>query len=69
MPAQQLRDTTMDPKKRQILKVIVPNVLAGANSKEVIETKTFVQNLMGRKPEQRLAFIQKNAAEVRAMDE
>ena len=68
MPAQQLRDTTMDPRKRQILKVIVPNVLAGANSKEVIETKTFVQNLMGRKPEKRLAFIQKNAAEVRAMD-
>mgnify|MGYP000940170456 CR=1 FL=1 len=54
--------------KRQLLRVILPNVLPGENSKEVIETKKFVQNLMGRKPEQRLAFIQENASEVRAMD-
>ncbi len=68
MPANQLKDTTMDPQKRQLLKVILPNVLPGANSTKVMETKTFVQNLMGRKPEQRLAFIQENASEVRAMD-
>ena len=68
MPANQLKDTTMDPQKRQLLRVILPNVLPGANSTKVMETKTFVQNLMGRKPEQRLAFIQANASEVRAMD-
>ena len=56
MPMQQLRDTTMDPAKRTLLRVDI----VGEN--EIKLTATMVQRLMGNKPEERFAFIQERAA-------
>ncbi|HEY3813118.1 MAG TPA: DNA topoisomerase IV subunit B [Caulobacteraceae bacterium] len=52
MPAQ-LKETTMDPKKRTLARVTLPQ------SEEEIEA--LVETLMGRKPELRFRFIQDNA--------
>jgi topoisomerase IV subunit B len=55
MLASQLKETTMDPKKRMLLKVMVEN-------DERADTSDSVERLMGNKPEARFAFIQENAA-------
>ncbi|WP_158918005.1 DNA topoisomerase IV subunit B [Caulobacter sp. S45] len=52
MPAQ-LKETTMDPKRRTLARVILPR------SEESVED--LVETLMGRKPELRFRFIQENA--------
>ena len=54
MPAQ-LKETTMDPRKRTLLRV---QVLADAT----VETGDAIERLMGNKPEARFAFIQERAA-------
>ncbi|MDB5544994.1 MAG: parE [Hyphomicrobiales bacterium] len=54
LPAQ-LKETTMDPRKRTLLKVVVL-----AEDKE--ETASSVERLMGNKPEARFTFIQERAA-------
>ena len=54
LPAQ-LKETTMDPRKRMLLKVVVD-----AEDRE--ETADCVERLMGNKPEARFAFIQERAA-------
>ncbi|MCW5715703.1 MAG: DNA topoisomerase IV subunit B [Bauldia sp.] len=51
LPAQ-LRETTMDPKRRTLLKVSIG---------EAEETTKAVERLMGNKPEERFAFIQERA--------
>jgi topoisomerase-4 subunit B len=61
MPTAQLRDTTMDVTKRTLLRVVV-----GENERR--KTDKFVESLMGRKPENRLSFIQENAAGAAALD-
>ena len=61
MPAAQLKETAMDPEKRTLLRVTIPDSTSA--SKEAKQTATLVEDLMGRKPERRLAFIQKNAHE------
>jgi topoisomerase-4 subunit B len=66
MPATQLRDTTMDATKRSIARVNVP--LSDAAAQDIKRTATLVEDLMGRKPEKRLAFIQKNAHAVADLD-
>ncbi|MES2835565.1 MAG: DNA topoisomerase IV subunit B [Pseudomonadota bacterium] len=53
MMASQLKETTMDPKKRTLARVTLPA------SEEEIED--LVERLMGRKPEARFQFIQDNA--------
>jgi topoisomerase-4 subunit B len=54
MPMRDLRDTTMDPGKRTLLKVaILPD--------EGARTADTVERLMGTKPEARFAFIQERA--------
>lgn len=53
MPSQ-LKETTMDPTKRNLLRVEVPQ----ANEDS---TKSSVEQLMGSKPEARFRFIQENA--------
>ncbi|KQY96648.1 DNA topoisomerase IV subunit B [Brevundimonas sp. Root1423] len=53
MMASQLKETTMDPKKRTLARVTVPE------SEDEIED--LVERLMGRKPEARFQFIQENA--------
>jgi topoisomerase IV subunit B len=53
MPAQ-LKETTMDPARRALLRVEVPEPVADA-------TRDSVERLMGNKPEARFRFIQENA--------
>ena len=59
MPPAQLKETTMDPRKRVLLRVEVPDIKDDA--KESKRTAKLVESLMGRKPELRLAYIQENA--------
>jgi topoisomerase-4 subunit B len=67
MPAQ-LRETTMDPRRRALLRVIVTTGDGRDSAKDIKETETMVENLMGRKPELRFQFIQENAKFVRDVD-
>ncbi len=60
MPAQ-LKETTMDARKRTLLKVVI----AG---EEREETADCVERLMGAKPEARFAFIQEHAAFATELD-
>ncbi len=55
MSARQLKETTMDPSKRTLLKVVL-------EGEEREETADCVERLMGNKPEARFAFIQEKAA-------
>ena len=68
MPSSQLRDTTMDPQKRTLLKIDIPQYKKGNSDDEVKRTAELVENLMGRKPELRLKFVQENAKFVRDLD-
>ena len=67
MPAAQLRDTTMNPAKRTLLKVTVPGRGAGDDA-AAEATAELVECLMGRKPELRFAFIQERAKFVDNLD-
>ncbi len=55
MPPAVLKDTTMDPKKRTLLKVVLP-------PEDRAKTAELMEALMGRRPELRFKFIQDNAA-------
>ena len=68
MPASQLKETTMDPGKRTLLRVVVPDRYKAETKKEARDTADLVESLMGRKPELRFAFIQENAKFVRDLD-
>ena len=57
MPPAALKDTTMDPGKRTLLKVV-------ASVERRAETSELVESLMGRKPELRFRFIQDHARDV-----
>jgi topoisomerase IV subunit B len=54
MMASQLKETTMDPRKRMLLKV-------GISTSDVADTARAVDDLMGTKPEARFRFIQERA--------
>ena len=60
MPAVQLRETTMNPDKRNLLKVVV------ADDRTHLDST--VNTLMGRKAELRFAFLQENARTVEDLD-
>jgi topoisomerase-4 subunit B len=72
MQSVHLRETTMDPSKRVLLKVDVPMagvMVDGVDGRlEQMRTRTLVEDLMGRKPEKRYAFIQENAKFARDLD-
>jgi topoisomerase-4 subunit B len=68
MPALQLKETTMDPRKRTLLKVRVPQRYNEEDRAEARETSDLVERLMGRKPELRFQFIQENARFARDLD-
>lgn len=68
MPPQQLKETTMDPKKRTLLKVVVPHKATEEEAEEAIYTKNIVTRLMGTKPEYRFQFIQEHARFVENLD-
>ncbi len=57
MPPAALKETTMDPAKRTLLKVV-------ASPERRAETSELVENLMGRRPELRFRFIQEHARDV-----
>jgi topoisomerase-4 subunit B len=54
MMAAQLKETTMDPSKRTLLKVMLAD-------KDIKTTAKAVERLMGTKAEARFEFIQENA--------
>ncbi len=68
MQSVHLRETTMDPTKRVLLKVDVPTAASSDDRREEMRTRTLVEDLMGRKPEKRYAFIQENAKFARDLD-
>jgi topoisomerase-4 subunit B len=53
----QLRETTMDPKTRQMIRITLPQ-----EYEERAGVKDLVDRLMGTNPAHRFAFIQENAA-------
>jgi topoisomerase-4 subunit B len=61
MPPAALKETTMDPAKRSLLKVVIP-------TEDRAMTSNLVEQLMGRKPELRFQFIQENARSVEELD-
>ena len=66
MPARYLKDTTMDPKKRASAAREAADARTSApTSRQTVE---LVESLMGRKPELRFEFIQKNAKFARDLD-
>ena len=54
MPPAMLKETTMDPRRRTLLKVV-------ASAEERARTNDVVDSLMGRRPELRFQFIQERA--------
>ena len=72
MPPAQLRETTMDPASRMLLRVTVAHpgngLDDGAVRRSNKKTDALVESLMGRKPELRFRFIQENARFVRDVD-
>jgi topoisomerase-4 subunit B len=67
MPAQ-LRDTTMSPTKRSLLRVTVPRPGDPESALEIKVTEDLVESLMGRKAELRFQFIQDNAQFAKDVD-
>ena len=61
MPPAALKETTMDPTKRTLLKVV-------ALAEERARTNELVESLMGRRPELRFQFIQDRARTVADLD-
>ncbi|WP_376088950.1 DNA topoisomerase IV subunit B [Roseomonas sp. CCTCC AB2023176] len=57
MPPMSLKETTMDPRKRTLLRVVLP-------PEERADTANLIEALMGRKPELRFKFIQENASKL-----
>jgi topoisomerase-4 subunit B len=61
MDAKDLKETTMDPATRKLIRVTVQEDVAG-------ETGDLVERLMGKKPELRFQYIQENARFVEELD-
>jgi topoisomerase-4 subunit B len=61
MPVAALKETTMDPAKRTLLKVVTL-------AEDRAATSTMVESLMGRRPELRFQFIQEHARSVAELD-
>lgn len=61
MDAKDLKDTTMDPATRRLIRVTLADEEPG-------ETEDLVERLMGKKPELRFQFIQENARFVEELD-
>ncbi len=68
MSAQQLKETTMDKKKRMLLKVLIPSCNTEEGKEEAFETRRQVERLMGKNPETRFKFIIERAKFVDDLD-
>ena len=65
MPPAQLKETAMNPNTRTLQRITLPSNL----NRDIVDnnmdnTRQLVDQLMGRKPELRLAFIQEHASEL-----
>ena len=61
MDAKDLKDTTMNPETRKLIRVTIDEDMPG-------ETGDLVERLMGKKPEMRFQYIQENARFVEELD-
>ena len=61
MDAKDLKETTMDPATRRLIRVLIDDELPG-------ETGDLVERLMGKRPEMRFDYIQQNARFVEEID-
>lgn len=61
MDAKDLKETTMDPTTRKLIRVTIDDEMPG-------ETGDLVERLMGKKPELRFEYIQENARFVEELD-
>ncbi|MEA1676557.1 DNA topoisomerase IV subunit B [Nitrospirillum sp. BR 11163] len=68
MQPSQLKETTMDPARRTLLRVTVPDVRDPEQKDDAENTASLVESLMGRKPELRFKFIQENAKFAQDLD-
>lgn len=76
MPAAQLKETTMDPKKRSLVRITLPEAERLAEGQRPLRhvtpeegtTAHLIDRLMGKNPEARFSFIQENASFVRDID-
>ena len=67
MPPAQLKETTMSPKTRKLLKVTIPKRDINEADKRR-EVDNLVNILMGKKPELRFKYIQENACSISEFD-
>ncbi|MCJ9430426.1 DNA topoisomerase IV subunit B [Kordiimonas marina] len=63
MPPGQLKETTMAPARRTLLRVTLPEEYA-----ERADVNQLVDDLMGKKPEKRFDFIRSNSVDIDALD-
>lgn len=68
MPPYQLKETTMNPKTRTLLRVLLPNAKNEAEVDEALFTADIIKRLMGNDPEQRFLYIQEHAKFVENLD-
>ena len=61
MDAKDLKETTMDPTTRKLIRVSIDEDIPG-------ETGDLIERLMGKKPEKRYEYIQDNARFVEELD-
>ncbi len=67
LPAQ-LKETTMNPKTRTLLRVVLPNAKNELEQEEAAYTAQIVDELMGTNPEMRFRYIQEHARFVENLD-
>lgn len=68
MPPAQLKETTMDPAKRTLMRVTLPDRKRDDELEDARNTANLVDALMGKKAEKRFDFIQENAVFVKEID-
>lgn len=68
MPPPQLKETTMDPAKRTLIRVRIPDRRNEEQLDLARNTARTVETLMGKKPELRFQFIQEHAEFVEELD-
>lgn len=68
MPPAQLKETTMAPEKRLLLRVLIPDPRREEDQHESQMTAELVEQLMGSKPELRFQYIQEHAKFVDDLD-
>lgn len=68
MPPAQLKETTMDPEKRTLIRVSIPDAKKEEDKDDCELTAGLVEQLMGTKPELRFQYIQEHAKFVEDLD-